>query len=80
MDYRSQIRYSPERIRGAVVKMISCTRLRVAESQRQPQRALPQQERLEAQAEPELERRQVGRPLPVRCCSKLLLFLQTPPI
>lgn len=80
MDYRSQIRYSPERIRGVVAKMISCTRLRVAESQRQPQRALPQQERLEAQAEPELERQQVERQLPVRCRSKLLLFLQTPPI
>jgi len=60
--------------------MISCTRLRMAESQRQPQRALPQQERLEAQAEPELDRQQVERQLPVRCRSKLLLFLQTPPI
>ena len=60
--------------------MIPCTRLRVAESQRQPQRALPQQERLEAQAEPELERQQVERQLPVRCRSKLLLFLQTPSI
>ena len=52
----------------------------MAASQRQPQRALPQPERLEAQAEPELERPQVERQLPVRCRSKLLLFLQTPSI
>ena len=60
--------------------MIPCTRLRMAASQRQPQRALPQPERLEAQAEPELERQQVERPVPVRCRSKLLLFLKTPSI
>ena len=47
---------------------------RLAEPERQPQRSVPQQERFEAEPEPQLDRERLERDLSVRCSPKLVLF------
>ncbi len=46
----------------------------LAEPERQPQRSVPQPERLEAESEPQLVRERLERDLPVRCRPQLSSF------